>query len=339
MPADLWQKNQRKMSNLNQVNKALIVGIDHYDWAPLRGCVADAKAMEQVLSRHEDGSRNFHCKTVVSGDRNRRVTEAQLRKEIREFFQGVGDIALFYFSGHGSEDNLGGYLVAQDSEKYSLGLPFSELLQVAQQCVEFREIFIILDCCYSGAIPSPNDAGSLGGGMLLPRKGISILTASRPEQYSMERGGRGVFTRILEKGLEGNAADLLGHVTVAGLYHYADRMLGPFKQRPMFKAHVSGFKILRQCSPKVFEEELRRLPDLFASEDAELPLDPSYAPGLAPQHVAHERTYGQLRRLVQAGLVEPLGVDDLADAAKQRKACRLTSQGRAYWSIVKEDGF
>ena len=324
------------MSNVNQVNKALLVGIDHYEWAPLKGCVADARAMERVLSTHHDGSPNFHCRTVTSGDRNRRVTEAQLRKEIREFFQGVGDIALFYFSGHGSEDNLGGYLTAQDSEKYSLGLPFTELLQVAQQCVEYREIFIILDCCYSGKMPSPNDANTLGGGLLLPRKGISILTASRPEQYSMERGGRGVFTRILEKGLEGNAADLLGHVTVAGLYHYADRLLGPFQQRPMFKAHVSGFKVLRQCTPTVFEQELRRLPEFFATEDSEIPLDPSYVPGAEPPHEAHQQAFGQLRRLVQAGLVEPLGVDDLAEAAQRSKSCRLTSQGKLYWTVAKE---
>ncbi|HAA11796.1 MAG TPA: peptidase C14, partial [Cytophagales bacterium] len=148
---------------MNEVNKALLVGINHYDHLnKLNGCVADAQAMEKVLSRHDDGSVNFHCKTLTTGNRNFRITEAQLRKEIREFFQGVGDIALFYFSGHGSEDNLGGYLAVQDSEKHSLGISFTELLQVAQQCVEFREIFIILDCCYSGKISPPNDPGPMG---------------------------------------------------------------------------------------------------------------------------------------------------------------------------------
>ena len=65
-------------------------------------------------------------------------------------------------------------------------------------------------------------------------------------------------------------------------------------------------------------------------------LDPSYAPGAEPPHEAHQQAFGQLRRLVQAGLVEPLGVDDLAEAAQRSKSCRLTSQGKLYWTVAKE---
>ncbi|HAA20227.1 MAG TPA: peptidase C14, partial [Cytophagales bacterium] len=35
-------------------------------------------------------------------------------------------------------------------------------------------------------------------------------------------------------------------------------------------------------------------------------------------------------------LVEPLGVDELADAAQRSKSCRLTSQGKLYWTVAKE---
>jgi hypothetical protein len=42
--------------------RALIVGIDTCGGGnDLNACVADAKAMAEVLSRHKDGDKNFDC--------------------------------------------------------------------------------------------------------------------------------------------------------------------------------------------------------------------------------------------------------------------------------------
>ena len=42
--------------------RALIVGIDTYNSGNnLNACVADAKAMAELLSRHKDGEKNFDC--------------------------------------------------------------------------------------------------------------------------------------------------------------------------------------------------------------------------------------------------------------------------------------
>ena len=42
--------------------RALIAGINTYSGSNnLNACVADAKAMAEVLSRHKDGKRNFDC--------------------------------------------------------------------------------------------------------------------------------------------------------------------------------------------------------------------------------------------------------------------------------------
>lgn len=43
-------------------NKALIVGIDAYSQAPLRGCVNDAEEIAKLLETNEDGSPNFSVK-------------------------------------------------------------------------------------------------------------------------------------------------------------------------------------------------------------------------------------------------------------------------------------
>jgi len=52
------------------MNRALIVGINHYTWAPLRGPINDALAMASVLSKHEDGSNNFDCRVLLSTPQN-----------------------------------------------------------------------------------------------------------------------------------------------------------------------------------------------------------------------------------------------------------------------------
>ena len=50
-----------------QDRKALVVGIDEYASTPLYGCVADAKAVAEVLEKNGDGSPNFsiHLETNV----------------------------------------------------------------------------------------------------------------------------------------------------------------------------------------------------------------------------------------------------------------------------------
>ena len=63
------------------MRRALCVGIDEYGFGPLNGCVNDAERMQAVLSKHQDGSPNFDCKTLIAplGKRDV-VTRASLRE-------------------------------------------------------------------------------------------------------------------------------------------------------------------------------------------------------------------------------------------------------------------
>src|SRR6266849_5540372 len=133
------------------MRKALIVGIDAYQSAPLTGCVNDANKMEEVLRRNEDGSPNFDCKKLVAPTQS--ITKAILKRNVEELFAYQTDVALFYFSGHGTENNLGGYLVTQDAKAYDEGFSMQEVLTLANNS-KVREVFIILDCCHSGALGS-----------------------------------------------------------------------------------------------------------------------------------------------------------------------------------------
>src|SRR3546814_5345471 len=73
-------------------------------------------------------------------------------------------------------------------------------------------------------------------------------------------------------------ADILGNVTPAALYSLVDQTLGPWGQRPIYKANVQTFVTLRQVAPKIPKEFLRELPILFPAEASEFQLDPSFEP-------------------------------------------------------------
>ena len=88
------------------MRRALIVGIDDYPGTPLGGCVNDAKAIETVLETHGTGCPNFQSLLMTSPSDE--VTKSELREAIEKLFATDCDIALLYFSGHGSWEALTG---------------------------------------------------------------------------------------------------------------------------------------------------------------------------------------------------------------------------------------
>ena len=96
------------------------------------------------------------------------------------FKEGESDIALFYFSGHGT-DEMAGQIVTPDFNGYDMGISMNDILQLANAS-KSRNKIIILDCCYSGKLGdfsdnSPN--ANIG-------KGVTILTASNRDEVAIE---------------------------------------------------------------------------------------------------------------------------------------------------------
>jgi hypothetical protein len=249
-----------------------------------------------------------------------------------ELFAHEAEVALLYFSGHGTENNLDGYLVTPDAKQYREGVSMTEVLTLANKS-RAHEVVIILDCCQSGAFGNPPVVDNLKA---LIREGVSVLTASRSTQVSVEINGQGLFTSLLCEALTGGAADVIGNVNVASVYAYVDQMLGPWDQRPLFKSHVSKLIPLRKCKPEVDLQVLRLLPEYFPTPDYEFPLDPSFEPDAKPKHEGHERIFGHLQRYRDARLLVPIGEAHLYFAAMNGKACRLTNLGYFYWRLANE---
>ena len=312
------------------MRRALLVGIDDYPDAPLTGCINDARAMAALLARHADNSPNFDVQLVTS-DKDA-ITRASLRADIEKLFQhDVADVALLYFSGHGTENNLDGYLVTPDAAKYEEGVGLTEVLSLANQS-KAREVVLILDSCMSGTLGQIPATGSNQASL---REGVSILTASRSGQVSTESGGRGLFTELVCGALDGGAADVLGHVTAASTYAYVEQALGSWDQRPLFKAHVATLTPLRKTAPAVQLETLRRLPEWFETPNFEFPLDPSYEHTTDPQHEEHQDIFRRLQEMSRCKVVEPVDEEFMYYAAVNSKACRLTPLGQQYWRMAQ----
>jgi hypothetical protein len=147
---------------------ALLVGIDQYQ-APvpaLTGCVNDVRAIERHLQHRvaapEQGGMHLAVRTLLDGAATRAAVIAGFREHLA--LAGPDDVALFYYSGHGSQapvprelrhleaDGHCETLVCWDSRmpgQYDLlDKEVGKLL--SEVGAKKPHIAVVLDCCHSG---------------------------------------------------------------------------------------------------------------------------------------------------------------------------------------------
>lgn len=315
------------------MRKALVVGVNYYQHAsPLHGCVNDAIAVGDVLERHGDGELNFDCLRMHADKTGSAITRTALKAQVRELFETDAQIALLYFAGHGHVEDTGGYLLTSDSTTFDDGLALSEVLMLANASPANHKI-IILDSCHSGVAGTATRATKLA----TLSEGMTILTASTEDQYAMEVNGSGVFTSLLVDALTGAAANLVGDITLSGVYAHIDQALGAWEQRPMFKTNVKQFVSLRKVEPAIPLENLRRISELFPQPDFIFPLDPSYEPELPgrsgdmpPPDPTNTATFAVLQQYNRKNLLIPDDAPSMWHAAMGNRGCRLTPLGEHY---------
>lgn len=321
-------------------NKALIVGINDYADCPLSGCAKDAESMAKMLARNSDGSKNFDVATLLNVSKR-----ADLRNAIRKLFEtGEGDIALFYFSGHGCVAGHDGYIVTPDCEDGDEGISLAEILKSANMAnAQYKNRVIILDCCNAGRIcgcqPNSSDAPNIASG-------VTLLAACGPAEYAQETNLGGDFTSLVVYGLAGAAADICGVVTPSSIYACVDRFFGAWQQRPVFATNVKARVALRRTEPPIAPEILRRIGEYFRSED-HYHLDPSYEftndPNEKHEYVkpyadqAHVKILKDLQKMERVGLVVPCGQEHMYFATMKSMGCKLTAAGRYIHDLAIND--
>lgn len=322
------------------MKKALVIGIDDYEVAgKLTGCVNDAVAMKTMLEVHGDESPNFDVRLLDSN--SMRVTSAAMSDGLAALFSTPCDMALLYFAGHGTIDGTSeaGHIISQDGKRGALGLSLSDILSAANRAhPSIKSTVIILDSCKSGALGENPIAATSQVSVL--GNGVTIMTACHRGQTAKEKNGQGVFTGLLLEGLWGTASDIRGHITPASLYSLIDQTLGPWEQRPVYKANVDSFVSLRQVEPKIPLEVLRRLPRYFLSPGDVFRLDPSFEPDRTaldpeqlknfPENKDHQRVFAELQVCNRHGLVVPVDAAHMFFAAMNSTGCRLTAIGAHY---------
>ncbi len=319
------------------MRKALCVGIDSYEnISDLHGCVNDANGVKVALERNGDGTLNFSTKLMCATSEVSYITRTALKDAIQELFADESEIAVFYYAGHGSYDNLGGYLCTSEVNRADEGLSLDDVMGFVAQSKAQNKV-IILDSCHSGFAGSSNEMKNYS----VLHNGTTILAACDENQYSSEENGHGVFTNLLIEALYGGAMNLLGEVSPGSIYSYIDRSLGGWEQRPIFKANIKTFVSLRRNAPPIAISDLRRITEFFNQPQDEFSLDPTYEPDkheadIKEVNKEHEAIFKILQKYVSLNLVIPVGEEHMYYAAINHKSCKLTAQGQHYWNMVKK---
>ncbi|MBK7203240.1 caspase family protein [Candidatus Amarolinea dominans] len=145
---------------------ALFVGIDRYagDVNPLNGCVNDVTRVRDLLqARVTDGSDRFAPRLLTNEQATRQGIIGAWRGHLGQ--AGPDDVALFYYSGHGSQEHappefwdfeperMNETLVCHDSRAAGgWDLADKELAQLISEVAANGPHFaVILDCCHSGS--------------------------------------------------------------------------------------------------------------------------------------------------------------------------------------------
>jgi len=311
------------------MRKALIVGIGNLKDAPLGGAIEDANALAATIETNGDGNPNFDV--ILKTDIHNQITKSELKRLLTDLFDGEHETALFYFSGHGFLNEIGGYIVTSDYQQHDEGVSMDEILIMANSS-KIKNKIIILDCCHSGKFGNSSLANKECATI---KSGVTILTASKESEKAFEIGGKGVFTSLLLQALKGGACDLRGAITPGSVYAYIDQALGPWSQRPVFKTNVFEFVTLRSINPPIPLETLRKIITYFKSPEENFPLDPTFEFTENNHDKAKVSIFKDLQKFESVGLVVPVGEEHMYFAAMNSKSCKLTELGCHYWNLVK----
>lgn len=185
----------------------LIVGISDYNRVGLKNLSApinDASAIYDVLHRYGNiNVPDFLPKPTTAAserfDPNGFVSKKVLLQGLNILLSPdkpqEDDLAIFYFSGHGVNEEGKGVHLATSDERFAVNLGWL-VNRVRQSPV--KNVCIWLDCCHSGEVLSFGD---------LENKGYCIVAASSSVGVARSLNGRSVLTELLCEALTPDAIE------------------------------------------------------------------------------------------------------------------------------------
>ncbi|MBJ6725253.1 SecDF P1 head subdomain-containing protein [Geomesophilobacter sediminis] len=213
-------------------NFAIVIGIEKYrDIKGVEFAAHDASTVQRYLTK----LMGYPEENVVVLP-NERATKSDLEKYLGVWLKNrvtPQSTVFVYYAGHGAPNPTSGepYLVPYDGDPNYLettAYPLKELYAGLSR-LKAKQIVVVLDSCFSGSggrsvlakgarplVMTTEAAPALKDNMV-------VLAAAGGSQISTsyEKGGHGLFTYYLLKGLKGEAgAGKEGTITVESLYRY-----------------------------------------------------------------------------------------------------------------------
>jgi len=140
------------------MKKAVLVGINAYQGAPLRGCINDVVVMQQILVR-QFGFKQENIKILTDVE----ATKTNILAGAKWLTQGVsgGDSIVFHFSGHGSQVMVDDWTATEETDGRDeiicpVDLNWDDPLRDHELGSYFKRVpkdcatLVVLDCCHSG---------------------------------------------------------------------------------------------------------------------------------------------------------------------------------------------
>lgn len=212
---------------------AVIVGVNRYEdpaIRPLRFSVADAEEIYSIISdRRRMPYRNVYV-MIYTDETDKKPTRTNIfigltlaRKQAKP-----QDTFLFFFSGHGIEEEGMSYLLPCDANTEALAYTAISLQDLSRELslMKAKRQVVILDACHSGGpliTKGVEATPRIATNLISSAEGRVVLSSSKADEVSYEypEKGNGVFTYFLAEGLRGKAdANMDGFVTVTEAYNY-----------------------------------------------------------------------------------------------------------------------
>ncbi len=191
---------------------AAVIGIDTYrHWPRLEGAARDARRMaatlkmigfDEVLELYDEDA----TRTGVLNLLGARTSEPA----------GKEDLVVTYFAGHGQTETLRserkqGYIVPVDAsadDVFSTAISMEALRGIAER-LGSKHVYYAMDSCYSGLgfTRGISYSKKLTGyfDKITSTPVVQMITAGMEGEQAIEKGGQGIFTSALIRGLEGGA--------------------------------------------------------------------------------------------------------------------------------------
>ncbi|MDR1385629.1 MAG: caspase family protein [Planctomycetaceae bacterium] len=233
---------------------AILIGVDDYvQLAKLRFAKNDILALRDQLYKIGFDETNVYCLTC-GGETKYLPTKENIQLYINTILESAkeGDTVLLAMSGHGIDEDQPRFCPMDAKEKDLLAttIPISDIFNSLEKCKATFKLMLV-DACRETPFATKSVAQvSTLQTLANPPKGIVLFQSCGKGELSREdmEHQKGIFTHYLVEGLQGNAADKNGNVTLLGLTSYVAsktkrRALEQYqaKQTPYLKGEISDF--------------------------------------------------------------------------------------------------